>query len=125
MCVVSFVGDRFAPVIPQRYPWVQPYIDEPWRTVTTDPEVSKEEFDALKREVEALRKLLKAAKEYDEETGQPDCEQDEKIALIRRLAEICGVDMSNVFGDYKYEYGTNSDGETYLNLTVKGTPKVI
>jgi hypothetical protein len=47
--------------------------------------------------MEELRKLLVAAKDFDVVTGQPDCEVDDKVALIKRLAELVGVDMSDVF----------------------------
>lgn len=61
--------------------------------------VSQDEFQALKREVESLKKLLKAAKIYDDETGQPDCEDAEKVALLRGLARHLGVDLDEVFGE--------------------------
>jgi hypothetical protein len=63
-----------------------------------EPVVTKEEFDALRREMEELKELLLAAKRFDEATGQPDCEMDEKIELIRRVAEVVGVDVDEVFG---------------------------
>ena len=59
--------------------------------------VSREEFDALKKEMEELKKLLKAAKEYDEKTGQPDCHMDEKVELIKKIAELVGVDLKGIF----------------------------
>lgn len=61
--------------------------------------VSPEDFAALKREVEELRELLKAAKRFDEATDQPDCELDEKVAFLRTVAEFVGVDLDEVFGD--------------------------
>lgn len=59
----------------------------------TESGPTREEFEALKQEVEALKGLLKAAKIYDEQTGQPDCETDEKMALLRQIAEKVGVDL--------------------------------
>ncbi|WZO97296.1 hypothetical protein EP7_004321 [Isosphaeraceae bacterium EP7] len=56
------------------------------------------EFDALKREVEALKKLLGEAKRFDEVTGQPDCEMDSKVKFIRQIADAVGVDLKDVFG---------------------------
>lgn len=58
---------------------------------------SREEFDRLKKEVEELKLLLKAAQKFDEATGQPHCEQDEKIAFIKKIAEFVGVDLKDVF----------------------------
>lgn len=46
---------------------------------------TEEEFDALKREIEEMKKLLMKAKEYDERTGQPDCEMDDKVELLRKI----------------------------------------
>ena len=60
--------------------------------------MSKEEFAALKKEVELIKDLLKRAKKYDEDNGEPDCEMDEKIALLKAVAEVVGVDLDEVFG---------------------------
>jgi len=37
------------------------------------------------------------AKVFDAITEQPDCEVDEKVALIKRIAELVGVDLHDVF----------------------------
>lgn len=47
--------------------------------------------------MEELKLLLKAAKRYDEQVGEPDCEADEKVAIIKALAEQLGVDVDEVF----------------------------
>ena len=99
MCVVSMVMDQF---------------DENWRPKVQPPftshpavgvpaiqwglSVSRAEFDALKRDVEAIKELIPHLKRYDEATGQPDCEQEEKLALLRKLAEVVGVDLEEVLG---------------------------
>jgi phytoene/squalene synthetase len=97
MCVVSALGDEWGKGFPDRWPNV-PSTSNPNVTYTFPTAISREEFDALKAEVEHLKELLKAAKIFDEATGQPDCEMDEKIELIRRVAELVGVDMDEVFG---------------------------
>lgn len=97
MCTVSFIGDQWRDAAPERYPFVQPYIP-PTVVTTFGSEVTRAEFEALKADIAALRHLLLAAKEYDAATGQPDCETDEKVALIKRLADLVGVDMTEVFG---------------------------
>lgn len=94
MCAVSNIGDFYGRTVPERYPWVQPNL--PNTVITLPPEITKAEFDALKREVEELKKLLTAAKAFDAATGQPDCEQDEKVALLKRIAELVGVDLDEV-----------------------------
>jgi hypothetical protein len=58
---------------------------------------TRAEFDELKREIQELKKLLKAAKMYDTVTGQPDCELEDKVALVKKLAELVGVDLEDVF----------------------------
>lgn len=116
MCTVSNIGDNFRNNFPNNYHWydpnktgnpppyipptsVSPYtITKPLvdsRFLPTPP--SREEFNKLKADVEALRELLKAAKIYDEKTGQKDCEADEKVEFIKLLAKYLDVDMKGVF----------------------------
>jgi hypothetical protein len=90
MCVVSNIGDYAKDNIPLQHPWVI--------TTTTGAEVSRSEFEALKAEMLELKELLKAAKKFDEATGQPDCELDEKVAMLKKFAELVGVDLSEIFG---------------------------
>lgn len=97
MCIVSKVSDNFRNTLPYRFPWVptepMPHPTPPY----IPPHVSRAEFDKLRKEVEELKELLKAAKRYDEATGQPDCEVAEKVDLIKRIAKLVGVDMEDVF----------------------------
>jgi hypothetical protein len=96
MCMMSAVGDSWRETAPNRWPNI-PMTPNP--TFVFNPSfVTKEEFDALKSEVEELRALLRAAKAFDEATGQPDCEVDEKVELIKRVAEAVGVDLEDLFG---------------------------
>jgi hypothetical protein len=92
MCAVSAVGGYWQSTLPQ-----QPYY--PTIVGGGTPGITRSEFDALKRDVTELKELLKAAKKYDEATGQPDCETDEKVELIRRVAKLVGVDMKEIFGE--------------------------
>jgi len=123
MCVVSAIGDdfhrRWEPRLPK--PWEVPAIPmpiypdpAPFRPydekdaqkelekfkdlLNPKPVISKEDFDQLKKEVEALKDALKYAKIYDEATGAKDCEMEEKIAFLKKIAEMVGVDLSEVFG---------------------------
>ena len=98
MCVVSNLGDsyrdNFAPRWPQSpvqpmYPYVAPHVPP--------LQITREEFEALKKEVESLKELLKAAKKFDEETNQPDCHMDDKVEFIKKLAEYVGVDLEDIF----------------------------
>lgn len=97
MCAVSAIGDHYGQRFqqPQYQHWlnVNPYAGA---RVVTHP--TQAEFDALKAEVEEMKKILMVAKKYDEDTGQADCHMDEKVALLKRVAELVGVDLAEVFG---------------------------
>lgn len=94
MCIVSNVGDYYCREFPKRYPDWYPNTSPLIPVVPSG--VSQEEFDKLKKEVETMRELLKMAKKIDEATGQPDCQMEEKVAMIRKLAELVGVDLENL-----------------------------
>lgn len=96
MCVVSMIGDHYSQ---KTWPyWADPNFTrhEPNQYVATIGP-TKAEFDQLKKEVEEMKELLKKAVDYDRRTGQPDCQNDEKIVLLRKIAEIVGVDLNEVF----------------------------
>lgn len=93
MCMVSAIGDQYSERWRDRYPTV---VQPPTYNIFSG--VTREEFEALKAEVERLKVLLMAAKKYDEENGEPDCEMDEKVALLKRIADLVGVDLTEVFG---------------------------
>ena len=83
MCVVSMIADGWKDQFPHRFPEF--------------PNVTRCEFEALKKEVEELKKLLLEAKKFDEVTGQPDCEMEDKIRLLKEIAKVVGVDLEGVF----------------------------
>lgn len=90
MCVVSMVGDFAQDRWPREFPWtVKPLTGEDFKPL----EVSRAEFDALKREVEMVKELLEKAKLYDQRTNQPNCEIAEKIELLKRVADLVGVEI--------------------------------
>ncbi len=95
MCTVSMVMDDWNDRWRRSHPPLDPFFPDPVIFTTNGP--TREEFDALKAELESLKKLLLAAKKYDEETGQPDCESDQKTALVKQLAKILDVDLSKIF----------------------------
>jgi hypothetical protein len=94
MCMVSAVGDNWKDTYPNRYPTFYPPVTFP--PLQTGPTLA--EFEALKKEVQELKIMLEAAKKFDEATGQKDCEMDEKVDLIKKVAEMVGVDLGEVFG---------------------------
>lgn len=89
--VVSMVHEDWN----QRHPILQPFPNQ--NNFLDPPEVSKAEFEALKKEVESLKKLLKAAKIYDEETGQENCEMEEKTKLLKEVAKWLGIDLEDLY----------------------------
>ncbi len=93
MCIVSNIGTGWGDNFPDRWPEV------PSSPVYPIPQISRHEFDELKREMEALKKLLQEAKKFDEATGQPDCEMEQKVKFIKQIAEALGVDMSGIFAE--------------------------
>jgi hypothetical protein len=98
MCVVSNLGDVYRDRWYPQQPVVwQPPQQPPTTWIFNGDTPSREEFDALKREVEEMHDLLRAAKRIDELTGEPDCEMDEKVALLKKVADAVGVDLSDVF----------------------------
>lgn len=90
MCIVSMIGDGYRDQFNYRWPSINV-----GTTIPTD--VTRGEFEALKKEVLELKELLKAAKKFDENTGQPNCEMDDKVRLIKEIAQLVGVNMSDVF----------------------------
>jgi hypothetical protein len=96
MCTVSMVADHYRDNFIQRWPHPNPI--HPLSTAAfTIPPVSREEFNALKAEVEDMKKLLLRAKDYDERNGEPHCEMEEKVALLKKVAEAVGVNLDEVF----------------------------
>jgi hypothetical protein len=108
MCIVSNIGDSIG-----SYPWKDPN-SEPWVWPTTDkttspivnipdaPDMPALDSDseliglqvkAVKEWLLKIDKILIAARDFDEATGQPDCETDEKMAKLKELADAFGVDM--------------------------------
>jgi hypothetical protein len=57
------------------------------------PEVSKADFDKLRADVDELIALVKRAKKYDAANNEPDCETEEKMDLLRKVAKVIGVDL--------------------------------
>lgn len=87
MCTVSMIGDHFSEK------WKQP----PYQQIFTNiPDVSRAEFEALKKEVEEMKALLKRAKEYDEKNNEPNCEIEEKMTMLRKFSDAVGIDLDDV-----------------------------
>lgn len=104
MCAVSMVGDHYRDKWNQQ-PWAQPAM--PYQpmggigaAIGAQPMqyVPRYEFDKLKAEVEEMKALLIRAKAYDEANNEPHCEIEEKMALLRNVAKMVGVNLDDVIG---------------------------
>lgn len=96
MCAVSMIGDYYQTKWNSYGPnTAVPNAIPGWTTPITSP--SQYEFDALKKEVEQMKELLKRAKKYDEDNGEPNCEMADKVAVLKRVAELVGVSLDEIF----------------------------
>lgn len=93
MCTVSMIGDFYN----------DKWAPRPWYSTVASPArieyvlgMSREEFDALKKEVEEIKELIKRVKKYDEDHGEPNCEIEDKMKLLRRVAKAVGVELEDV-----------------------------
>lgn len=91
MCVYSMVADHFYDR--WRHPWVEPSVPvSPF--VPTPPAPAKPACPFTQEEIDRLRDLLKKAKDIDEATGQPDCENDAKKKALQDLANQWGFEIN-------------------------------
>lgn len=105
MCVVSMIGDHYrdkwAPILPGPASPMVPFAPiSPFRGLI-EPEVSRQEFDDLKKEVLEMKALLKRAIKYDKDNHQAGCEIDDKMGFLRKVAAIVGVSLDDVLGKKK------------------------
>lgn len=109
MCVVSNIGDYWKNKLPEKHPWTSPWVEDPYKPINPNPNSpngpliplvpqgpTREEFEALKKEMQELKELLKAGQKFDAATNQPHCEHEDKVALIKKMAELVGVDLEDV-----------------------------
>ncbi len=99
MCAVSMIGDHFGDKWRPNWPYETipaPYLPPPTITTTWPPEVTKEEFEALRHEVLEMKELLRRAKKYDEDNHEPNCEIEDKMDLLRKVAKAVGIDLEDV-----------------------------
>lgn len=107
MCVVSFIGDHYRE---KWIPWqdriqpIQPLTPSPSpdtngpleKIIWPEPEVTRLEFEKLKKEVEELKILLQKVKIYDEVNNEPNCEIEEKMDFLRKVAALVNIDLDDV-----------------------------
>jgi hypothetical protein len=94
MCVVSMIGDHYSQKWTSTGPGIQiqaPGYSFPPLLVT------KAEFDELKREVLEMKALLIKAADYDKKNNEPNCEQEDKVKLLKQIAQMVGISLEEVF----------------------------
>lgn len=92
MCVVSMIIDHNLDKFPRIDQWPFPTYPNP-----NDPSTIRAELEQLRREFNDMKELLKKAKIYDEQTNQPDCEMETKVEKLKKIAELLGLNMDDVF----------------------------
>ncbi len=90
MCVVSMVTEYWKENNQPKLPTGLAYANWP------PSSVSREEFEALRKEVYELRQLLEAAKKFDDATNQHNCQKEENVRIIKQIAENLGVDLNDL-----------------------------
>lgn len=91
----DFYGDKWKPQpwYPGVYPGTAP---QPQPSPVFIENISRAEFGALRKEVLDMKELLKRAKAYDEKNGEPDCEMETKMAILRKVAEAVGISLDDI-----------------------------
>lgn len=107
MCTVSMIGDHYGDMWRDR-PW---YPQPSTAPVVIGPDITRAEFEDLKRQVSEMKELLKRAKKYDEDNGEPDCEVDEKMKLLRKIAKAVGVDLDDVIPPKRADWSNPKDAQ--------------
>jgi len=89
MCVVSMVGDHF------QDKWNQyPYNDLLNKAQLGN--ITRWEFEELKKEVKEMKDLLVKAKIYDTQHNEPDCEIEDKMKFLKECAKLVGIDLDDI-----------------------------
>ena len=89
MCVVSMVGDHF------QDKWNKyPYVDLLNKAQLGD--ITRWEFEELKKEVKEMKDLLVKAKIYDNQHNEPDCEIEDKMKFLKECAKLVGIDLDDI-----------------------------
>jgi hypothetical protein len=109
MCAVSAVGDNWTPQFEkwkdQLWPHTVPGGPIPVNPgplfPSGSPPPSREEFNELKDLVLQMKKELEAARAQDIANNEPDCEMEDKVAVLKKIAQMVGVSLENVFPESK------------------------
>lgn len=126
MCIASFIGDDFSRRIGGS-PWTTLPVDTMPGFPNSDTKLpgqlfnpaSRTELEALRKEVADLRVLLEQAKTYDKDHDEPNCELEEKIALVKHFGEVFSIDFHGVF-DNDIETASDQEFEPFRVVTETG-----
>lgn len=103
MCVYSLVVDHFTdkwrPYVPAWPPegtggngiGVPPNI-----TIGITSPLTQAEIDQFRRDVAEFKILLERAREYDRRNNEPECESDEKLTILKKIAAALDIDLTEV-----------------------------
>lgn len=104
MCIVSFVGNHYEDEFNKKpyRPWEINPAPAPWppnQYAIKDPSNAelKKQIDELRKQVEEMKRFLVEAIEYDKLYKQPGCENDMKIAFLKKVAESVGMTLEDIF----------------------------
>lgn len=103
MCVVSNVGDYYSdktswPTWPTQVPFParDPIIPAPVMDFTAI--ISQQtQINELKKQVQEMKAQLEAAKAQDIADGNPDCEMEEKVIILKKIAKLFDVSLDEIF----------------------------
>lgn len=96
------IGDYYRTSIPQQWGWTDKIHVQPAPEPFQVPDyVTKKELDELKKEMQQVKELLKRAKDYDAKNNEKDCEVEEKMEFLRKVAGLVGIDFDELLGKAK------------------------
>ena len=91
MCIVSMIHDHYNDWYHKHWPWNVPKIIPPVIRPAPQPRptpLTDDEIQELLDKGKEYRDAIKKAKQLDELTSQPDCEDPEKAALEKRVEAL-------------------------------------
>lgn len=107
MCLVSNIGDKWSkqdywPAWPGAIPFPDRKESRPYsfRPIDTyENIILKERYTQLKEQAEKMKRELEQAKAEDIKNNNPDCEMEDKVIILKKIAKMLDIDLSAVFKD--------------------------
>lgn len=100
MCVVSMIGDHYNDKW-KDWKQVGPVTNIPVNPLVFPAYATKEDIESLRKEVLEMKELLKKAIQYDIINNQKDCHNTDKLAFLKKVADLVGVDLKDILKDVK------------------------